>query len=471
MKPLHKLNIIILFWFCSSCSKIVSIDPPVNTIVSEEAFSNNHNANSSVIGIYSKLINQSAVVAFGNGAFSMLNGISSDEITFIGGDPNFDPFFHNQILSDNNLIFSSLWQQPYGIIYQANACLEQLAGNKKVTSPLREQLMGEAKFVRALVYFYLINSFGDVPFLTTTDYKANTVAPRVSQDTIYSNLISDLEGSLNSLPGDFSGYNNERIRATKWAAMALLSRIYLYTGNWGKASQYADQVINSGYFSLLSDLNSVFLKNSNEAIFQLYIDGTISPFNTLPESYLTIPPDHTSLVYFWFPTSFMDEFDSDDLRRTAWVDSTNYSGTVYYYPSKYKIGPTQQAPNSVATEYYMVLRLAEQYLISAEAKAQQGDLTGSASDLNMVRARAGLGPSVFSSKDDAINNILAERKKELFYEWGHRWFDLKRTGKVDSIMNTAAQQKGGSWKPTAKVFPIPAAEIFRNPNLTQNPGY
>jgi len=439
--------------------------------VSEQAFGNNHNANSAVIGIYSKLVNQSNVVAFGNSAFSMLNGISSDEIIFIGGDPNLDPFYHNQILSDNNLILSNLWQQPYAIIYQANASIEQLQGNKMVTSPLREQLIGEAKFVRAFAYFYLINSFGDVPYLTTTDYRANTVAPRISQGSIYSNLINDLEEAASELPIDFSGYSNERIRATRWAAMALLSRIYLYTGNWAKAKQYSDQVINSGYFSLLSDLRSVFLKNSNEAIFQLYIDGTIRPFNVLPESYLTIPPSHSSLVYFYFPSSFMSEFESNDRRRAAWVDSTIYSRTLYYYPSKYKVGPSKMVPNSTPTEYYMVLRLAEQYFIRAEAKAQQGDLVGSASDLNIIRTRAGLGPKVFISKDDAINNILAEREKEFFYEWGHRWFDLKRTAKIDSVMNTVASQKGGAWKATAKLFPIPAGEIFRNPNLTQNPGY
>ncbi len=119
----------------------------------------------------------------------------------------------------------------------------------------------------------------------------------------------------------------------------------------------------------------------------------------------------------------------------------------------------------------MVLRLAEQYLIRAEARAETGDLTGALDDLNVIRSRAGLANSTASTQEEILAAILHERQTELFTEWGHRWLDLKRTGNVDDVMPTVAAEKGGSWETTDQFYPVPLSEIDRNPNLTQTPGY
>jgi hypothetical protein len=119
----------------------------------------------------------------------------------------------------------------------------------------------------------------------------------------------------------------------------------------------------------------------------------------------------------------------------------------------------------------MVLRLAEQYLIRAEAQAQQNNLAGAKSDLDAVRLRSGLPGVTVTTKEAMLQDIAQERQTELFTEWGHRWFDLKRTGAMDSVMTRTAVVKGTAWKPHFKLFPIPQTEIQANPNLTQNPGY
>ena len=144
--------------------------------------------------------------------------------------------------------------------------------------------------------------------------------------------------------------------------------------------------------------------------------------------------------------------------------------TVYYYPYKYKLYFTGQPP----VEYPTLLRLAEQYLIRAEARAQQGNLSGpngSLADLNFIRQRAGLPPSTASTQPDVLTAILNERRMELFTEYGHRWLDLIRTQQVNAVMSLVTPGKGGIWQATDTLYPIPLTDIKADLNIRQNPGY
>ena len=123
------------------------------------------------------------------------------------------------------------------------------------------------------------------------------------------------------------------------------------------------------------------------------------------------------------------------------------------------------------SEYIIVLRLAEQYLIRAEARAQQGNLTGAIEDLDIIRARAGLPHTAATTREDLLHAIAHERQVELFTEWGHRWFDMKRTNTIDIIMPAVCEQKGGTWDSRWSLYPIPLKEVQRAPNIKQNPGY
>ena len=118
-----------------------------------------------------------------------------------------------------------------------------------------------------------------------------------------------------------------------------------------------------------------------------------------------------------------------------------------------------------------MFRLAEQYLIRAEARAQQNNISGAQADLNAIRTRAGLANVTATTQTGLVTAIYHERQIELFTEFGHRWFDLKRTGQLDAVMGIAAPQKGGTWASYKALIPIPASEISINPHLTQNPGY
>jgi starch-binding outer membrane protein, SusD/RagB family len=172
--------------------------------------------------------------------------------------------------------------------------------------------------------------------------------------------------------------------------------------------------------------------------------------------------------FAYFTTSLIAAFDSGDQRRVSWIDSTIYRGVKYYFPYKYKLGPAQSIPNGSYSEYYMVLRLAEQYLIRAEAEAQLGD-ANAVTDLNTIRNRAGLtNYSGSADKDSLLNAIYHERQVELFVEWGHRWLDLKRIGQAITVLSAS---KGFEISSDALLYPIPPGDLQTDPNLTPNPGY
>jgi hypothetical protein len=145
-----------------------------------------------------------------------------------------------------------------------------------------------------------------------------------------------------------------------------------------------------------------------------------------------------------------------------WTASLIYNGTTYYYPYKYK-----SLVSGANAEYYTALRLAEQYLIRAEARAQQNNIGGAQSDVSVIRNRAGLASTTASDQASLLLAIEQERRIELNCEWGHRWLDLKRTGRVNAVIGAEKT----TWKPAAALFPIPSAEISNNANLTQNTGY
>src|ERR1700676_770903 len=153
----------------------------------------------------------------------------------------------------------------------------------------------------------------------------------------------------------------------------MLARVYLYTMDWVGAEEQASSVINNaGLYSLLPDLNSVFLKNSLEAIWQLM---PIQPGYNTGEGQTFISTDYPQ--YATLSQELLNAFEANDMRRTNWVDSVIVSNQTFYFPFKYKVKMSE-----TLSEYSMVLRLAEQYLIRSEAKVHLNDISGAASDLN-----------------------------------------------------------------------------------------
>ncbi|MFY0255507.1 RagB/SusD family nutrient uptake outer membrane protein [Chitinophaga sp. 30R24] len=155
-------------------------------------------------------------------------------------------------------------------------------------------------------------------------------------------------------------------------------------------------------------------------------------------------------------------FELGDTRKSKWINSITVLGSAYLYPYKYKSRTNNNA------EFEMVLRLAEQYLIRAEARAQQNNTSQAKEDLDVIRLRAGLTGTTATDKNSLLLAIEHERQVELFCEWGHRWLDLKRTNRSTAIIGT---EKPAGWQDTDVLYPIPQSAVSTNSKLSQNKGY
>ncbi|TCC84484.1 RagB/SusD family nutrient uptake outer membrane protein [Pedobacter hiemivivus] len=466
--------IALMVLFCFSCKKMITVPDPVNTITTSKVFATDDQANSAMVGVYSQMINLglgggNLYSGFACGSSTMYGGSSSDE--FVSYSPGPNPTSLVKVESH------PLWTTTYKAIYGANDVIEGIAASTAATlkGPTRIRLTAEAKFIRAFSYFYLVNFFGDVPLVLTVDFNQTARMKRTPKAEVYAQMVKDLEDARSGLGLDFSSSKtSDRIRPNKWAATALLARVYLFIGDYQNAAAMASEVIGqSNLFQLKEDLNEVFLKNSTEAIWQLQQSdptGT-GTGTTTPEGYGFLP--NFSIIgigSFLFSDELIQDFENNDKRKIDWTLRLIKDGKMLYSPYKYKKGV-----NNIydpLTEYYMVLRLAEQYLIRAEARALGAAGLGLAiDDLNVIRHRAGLDdlPATLS-KAEVIAAIEKERRTELFAEWGHRWFDLKRTGRAHDVLSVL--QRKQPWLGDEQfLYPIPDAEIRANNNLSQNPGY
>jgi len=473
-KSLRKLLIYSIFSFLLlgssiSCKKLVQISPSPSMLTIAQVFGSDDEATSAIAGLYSKMINTSSII-FGNGAITIYTGLSADEFALFNQTSSDQVQFQkNNLISSNLIANGSIWAPGYLNVYQANAVIEGLEASTSVSDSVKKELIGEAKFVRAFCNFYLTNLFGSIPLVTTTNWNNTNLLSRSDTSQVYKQIISDLLDAQAALPGDYSVGGGYRVRPNKWAATALLARTYLYLKDWDDANTQASSIIgNTSLYSLVPSLAHVFDANSTEAIWQLMLNPAILPYNATPEGNQLLPRNRTSQPFVYLTKQLLNAFENGDNRKATWTDSTKYLGVVYYYPNKYTIGPGTRVVNGSVSQYYMMMRLAEQYLIRAEAEAQKGDIPDAESDLNTIRVRAGLAPVTRIAQTDLLDSIAQERKVEFFSEWGHRWLDLKRTGMTSEVLSI---NKMDTVTNNDRLYPIPLSEIQKDPNLTQNNGY
>lgn len=446
-----------------SCEEFVQIDPPKTQLVREAAFRSDESAHAAIRGIYNQMINDGGFASGNSSSVTLLAGLSADEFE---SHTSGNDLFYSYSLDPRNSAIKNLWDTGYKYIYYANAAMEGLAASTGVSEAVRKQLIGESKFNRAFCNFYLVNLFGQIPIITGTGYQDNATAIRKPISEVYDHIILDLTDATSMLDDSYNFSNGERVRANKWAATALLARVFLYTGNWNNAIQQATFVINqTDLFKLVPDPQNVFLKNSDEAIWQLM---PVSPGANTNEARIFLPPSAQSPPTFVsLSHTLLESFESGDNRKTSWTDNSVVNESEYHYPKKYKV----RVVGEPLTEYSMVIRLAELYLIRAEALAKLGRLSEAIADVDVIRARAGL--SLIQDTDPAmsqaelLSRIEHERQIEFFAEWGHRWFDLKRTDRCDEVLG----QLKPEWQPVYALYPIPKFDRDNNSNLSQNPGY
>lgn len=461
MKRIHIYILLLAVLTGVSCNKYVDTPMPENELASDLVFTDDKTATAAVTGLYSNMYAMN--YQFSNVLVNLLVSMQADELYYYATFDNYDIFRENRLLPSSQYV-QSMFASMYSFIYQNNACLEGLRKTTGVSPAVKNQLMGESYFMRSFFYFYLVNMYGDVPLITATNYEENSIKPRAPRSAVYDTIISNLKEAAVLLNDDYPTVS--RIRPNRAAANALLARVYLYNQQWDLAEATASKVIADNKYALLTDLNKVFLANSREAIFQLQPVNVTGGRNTW-EGFTVAPATPTATVVYRLDTLHMvNRFEAGDQRLANWTGFRKTStGATYYFPYKYKV----RTSTGAVTEYSMVMRLAEQYLIRAEARIQQGKLDDGRADIDAIRVRAGLPVlSAAPGKDDLLKAVAKERHLELFTEWGHRWFDLKRTKQSAAVLQPI---KGANWQDTDTLYPIPVDATSTNPNLTQNPGY
>lgn len=466
----------------TGCKKLIEIDTPETSLATGNVYTSDATAISAVTALYTRMSAQN--LGFMDFPYftgtSLYQALKADELSLFDiTNERFRIYYQNDLTS-RNLGDGNSWSGYYSIIYNVNALIEGLTSSSGLTAAVKQQLLGEAKFMRAFFYFYLVNLYGDVPLIIQTDYRINAILNRTPKDEVYKQIMKDLTEATNEMSDVYVGANvisssSDRIRPNKWVAKSLMARVLLYTTEYEAAETIATEVINntSLYDLATVQLTDVFKKNSRETIWALQSIGQGITANTGEGRTFILPANGPDAIFpFYMSNVLYNSFEVDDQRKAAWIGTATSptTGITYYYPFKYRVGP---GINTGIEEYSVVLRLAEIFLIRAESRLHNGDAEGAVSDINAIRMRAGLSPIAVTDEATLESAILHERQCELFTEWGHRWFDLKRTGKLTEVMPIITQQKGGVWNDYKALEPIPSSEIEVSPGLIghQNPGY
>jgi starch-binding outer membrane protein, SusD/RagB family len=464
---------------------------PISEGIVENSYQSASDAETALIGVYDSF--QSEYYIWDNIIFS---DVISDNY-YAGGD-NAEIFAVDDLnLSPTNSRLFNNWSQIYTAIAKANVVLDRVPEIQDPALDIdnrRNQILGEASFLRAYHYYNLVKLWGGVPLIISPVNSTEPSAVNIPQSTeseVYAQIIVDLEFAAANLPDVYSDDASvNKARATKGAANALLAKVWAQKADrdYTKVLEYANAVINSpaGY-ALLSNYADLFdgnHYNNAESILEIqFVGGTEA--NWGPQ--LLLPPSISGDAWRKFVTpshDLVNAFDSegDVVRKNAsilfeeapWADefwSATVNGSV---PFAYK---WKSANGWASTNRQYILRLADIVLLKAEALNALGQLDAAADELNTIRERAGLDPSEADTKEELSLAIEKERRLELAQE-GQRWDDLKRFGRAVEVMNNLVEidlrtntAKEYNMTTEKLLLPIPQSERNRNTNLAQNPGY
>lgn len=428
-----------LVWSCD-----VLDQNPEMSITDDQAFVSKSSTQAALTGVYSAL--QSGNYYGQN--YVTLGYLPGDNVEWVGSFNYFQQVDANRLTADNSTI-TGVWRAIYSTINGANHIIGKV---QSVEDPLfsqqeKDQIQGEAYFIRALAYFDLARGWGGVPIVLTYTQSPDDGAGigRSSREETYAQVLEDLI-QAESLLSD----NVNRNRATRHSVRALRARLHLYLEEWDEAERYASQLIDHPAFTLVQPYETFIQnKNSEESILELAYDNA----NRNNHNGYFLPTNLGGRLE-WRPTEeFIGLVKNEEVGGDRVVLIAEEEGVTY--GNLYHRSGTGDDPA-------YLLRIAEQYLIRAEARAHQNDLTGAAEDLNQVRRRAGLSDRSADSREELLLAIENERRIEFAFE-GHRWFDLVRTGRADEVLGVTDTDR---W-----LFPIPLNDLNADDDLTQNDGY
>lgn len=385
-------------------------------------------------------------------------------------------------LAYNPTVTSGLWGYAYYVISAVNNVIDNLEGKdvNDVTRQDLSNLKAEALFLRALSHFDMVRLYATayakdrnapgVPVILHTDKTAAEQPARNTVDEVYTQVITDLLEAESIIDKDYArgGVSDAKAVVTLPAIQALLSRVYLYQGNWQGAADYADKVIKNTKFSLwtAADYANVWGKEvadaGGEVIFEIY-SKKANYYDAWWEgpSHMTNPIGYADCAANEDLTSL---FDAGDVRGEMFrTDADEASGALW--TTKYIGKGDGDALGTPDANNVIVLRLSEMYLNRAEALVNGASIPGATalSDLNAIRANRGAAALTAAGMDI----VFKERRLELNFE-GHLWFDYARTNRSFSNSNIGATLAADDYR---FALPIPKRELDVNENLVQNPGY
>ncbi len=387
-----------------------------------------------------------------------------------GGDKrDLDELLHNSTTGS----IQAMWTRFYKTIGRASYSI-QYTTDSQLPQADKDRLIGEAKFLRALSYFYLVRMFGDTVIQDLNDQASYSI--RQPKADVYAYIEADLNDAIATLPTKSQYAAKDLGRATKGAAQALLAKVYLYQEKYQPAYDMATTVVNSGEYGLEADYATTWrasTENGIESLFEIQARGEVIAHGV--QQYSETQGARGTGGWGWgfnVPSqNLLDAFNAegDDIRRDATIifrGETLWDGrlvptTVENPMYNEKAYSSANLGSADGDKNIRVIRFSEVLLIQSEAALRVGQ--DGATPLNKVRNRVNLA----SIASPTVQDVWKERRLELAFEHD-RWFDLVRTGQAQSAM--AANGKNfvvGKHE----LFPIPNAQILQTPTMTQNPGW
>ncbi len=486
MKKIINISFLMLLTLAfASCEKFLDLQPTGNSLFIEQEgdtiYKTANDVEAALSAVYGEFQNEYWQLDY------FVNGDAQSDDAYAGADNPANFQIDDYRLDATNINVSRDWEYLYRTIGRANIIINNVekTPDPALTDQRKREIKGEASFVRAVMYFQAVQLWGDVPLQlkeVTTVSVANldSIFPqlypeRKPQEEVYAQIIIDLEYAIENVK---TAQPNKGF-ATKGAANAYLAKVYatMEPKDYTKVALYCDAVINGGY-SLLTEYDMLWdnqNENSPESIFEVNYEGTASNANWGASMF-----SGTEWKKFNIPTNdLVRAFDNenDAIRKNSSIVFRNVSGlwsdanwpvTNYPFLNKYRIITSPSAQN------YILMRMADVILLKAEALNELGDVDGAALLVNQIRNRVDLPNTTASTKEQMRLAIEKERRLELAFE-GHRWFDLKRTGRAIEVMNSMTGPEGSNFgynlTPNGLFWPIPQSELDKNDLLTQNPGY
>ena len=462
-----------------SCKDFLVLQPE-EQISATTFYQTANDFNTAMVGAYSglQLLHNASTIDLGE--------LTTDNIEVTWTSPTTSETECDQVnITSTNDFVRNVWTNCFTAISRANNVLARIE-SATFDENLKAQYRGEALYLRAYCYFYLVQYFGDLPIVKQTFSSPEEIAAydmgRKPATEVYAMIIDDLQKSATNLAAVTS---LKKERASAGAAKTLLGKVYLTRKDYANSATTLKEVIDLNKYTLATSYKSLFTNGNNnlgETIFEIkYLSGNLgegNSFSTLFTPFLfnmSIFPGNMTGAGRLCPTKeIYDTYETGDVRRAASVGFpvplSNGKTENSYYGMKF-VDFTTGVTNDGGVNY-ITLRYADVLLMYAEDLNETGKTTEAHTYLNLVRTRAGVPVVSGLSKADFSLALEKERRVEFVFE-GMRWFDLVRTGRAQTVLNAYFASKGLNFKVDAfeLLLPIPQSEIDINPKLVQNTGY